>query len=45
MRVLHFFSKLLLSVLFLPAFLSAELINLENEVEVDDIHAQIIRCY
>lgn len=40
MRASHFFSKLLLSVLFLPAFLSAELINVENEAERNDIHTQ-----
>lgn len=40
MRASHFFSKLLLSVLFLPAFLSAELINLENEAKRNDVHTQ-----
>lgn len=31
MKASHFFSKLLLSVLFLPTFISAESIHLENE--------------
>ncbi len=41
MRASHFFSKLLLSVLFLPVFLSAESINLENEAERNDVHTNL----
>jgi hypothetical protein len=40
MRASHFFSKLLLGVLSLPTFLSAELINFENDLEMSGIHAQ-----
>lgn len=40
MRTSHFFSQLLRSVLFLPAFLSAELIDLENEGERNGVHTQ-----